>query len=151
MMRFKPLDPPVSVSYLIVFCVVAVEALNLALLWIALRGNISRVVRPLVAACGVSGAWGAWVLALVLRTPLWMVALTGTVLAVGSVAMGMAIHLATVEEKDRDDGGGGGAPVLLPSGPGGGPDDEPPWWPEFERELEAFAAQRDREPQTADC
>lgn len=134
-------------SYPVVLCVVAVEALNLALLWIALRVSISRVARPLVACCGLSGAWGAWVLVIVVGGPVWMMALTVAVVAVSSVAMGVATYLATYEEEDRQDGGAGGAPSLGPKAPGGGGDDEPLWWPEFERQVAAHVARRDRERQ----
>lgn len=143
----RRLGPPGSMSYLIVLCVVAVEVLNLVLLWIALRASIARVVRPLVAGCGVSGAWGAWILVLVLRGPPAMTALTGLVLALSSVAMGMAIHLATIAEEDRQDGGGGEAADAIPEGPDGGGNDEPPWWPEFQRQVAAYAARRDHERQ----
>ena len=105
-------------SYPIILCVVAVEALNLALLWIALRARIRRVARPLVACCGMSGAFGAWVLVIVLHGPVPMMALTVSVFALSSVAMGVAIHLATFEEEDHHDGGAGGAPSLSPEAPG---------------------------------
>jgi hypothetical protein len=137
-------------SYPIVFCVVAVEALNLVLLWIALRVRMSRVARPLVACSGLSGAWGAWVLVIVVHGPVWMMALTVSVFALSSVAMGVAIHLATYEEEDRHDGGAGGAPSLSPEAPDGGGDDEPLWWPEFERQLAAYATRRDRERHPVD-
>ena len=138
-------------SYPIVLCVVAVEALNLVLLWIALRVSMSRVARPLVACCGLSGAWGAWVLVIVVHGPVGMMALTASVFALSSLAMGVAIHLATCEEEDRQDGGAGGAPSLSPESPDGGGDDEPVWWPEFERQMAAYAARRDRERQPVDC
>jgi hypothetical protein len=150
MMRTQPSYQP-SMSYLTVLCVVAVEALNLVLLWIALRASISRVARPLVAGAGLSGAWGAWVLVIVMHGPVLMMALTGSVFALSSVAMGVAIHLATFEEEDRHDGGAGGAPNLSPQAPDGGGNDEPPWWPEFERQLAAYVARRDRERQPVDC
>ena len=137
-------------SYPIVLCVLAVEALNLALLWVALRVSISRVIRPLVACTGLSGAWGAWILVIVVHGPMAMMAFTGLVFAVSAVAMGIAIHRATCEEEDRHDGGGGGAPSLSPETPGGGGDGEPLWWPEFERQLAAYA-QRERERQPVDC
>jgi hypothetical protein len=139
------------VSFPIVLCVVAVEALNLALLWIALRARMSRVARPLVACCGLSGAWGAWVLVVVLHAPAWMMALTVSVFALSSVATGVAIHLATKEEEDHDDGGAGPAPSLGPEAPDGGGGDGPAWWPEFERQMAAYAARRDRERQPVDC
>ncbi len=138
-------------SYLIILCVVAVEAMNLVVLWVALRVSISRVVRPLVAGWGLSGAWGAWILVLVLHGPLSMMALTGAVFALSSVAFGLAIHLATVEEENRQDGGEGGAPTVSPEGPDGGGSDEPLWWPEFQRQMAAYAARPDRERQLVDC
>jgi hypothetical protein len=130
---------------------VAVEAVNLVLLWIALRVTMSRVVRPLVAGFGLSGAWGAWVLVLVLQGPLWMMAITGSVFALSAVAMGIAIHLATAEEENPREGGGGGAPTASPEVPGGGGNDEPLWWPDFQRQMAAYAMRQPRERQPVDC
>jgi hypothetical protein len=138
-------------SYPIVLCVVAVEVLNLVLLWIALRARISRVLRPLIACCGLSSAWGAWVLVIVVGGGVWMMALTVSVFAVSSLAMAAAIYLATCDEEDRHDGGAGGSPSLTPEAPDGGGDGGPPWWPEFERQLAAYAARRDRGRQPVDC
>ena len=138
-------------SYAIVLFIVAVEAVNLALLWLALRLSISRVTRPLLASFGLSGAWGAWVLVIVVHGPVGMMAFTGLVFALSSVAMGVAIHLATCEEEDRHDGGAGGAPSVSPEAPDGGGDVEPLWWPEFERQVAAYAARRDRVRQPVDC
>lgn len=139
-------------SFSIVLCVVAVQALSLGLLWIALRVSMARVVRPLIAVGGVSGAWAAWLLVLVFRGPPSMWILAGSVFAVSAVALGITIHLATVEE-ERPNGGEGGAPTVSPAGPSGGGDDEPPWWPEFQREVAEYAARRerddDREPERA--
>jgi hypothetical protein len=132
-------------TYPIVLCVVAAEALALLLLWTALRVSMWRLARPLVACCGLSSAWGAWVLA-VLRGPASMIALTSAVFAIGSVVTAITIHLATCDTEDHDDGGTGGAPRSRPEAPdGGGGDGEPLWWPEFERELAAYAAQRERQ------
>jgi len=142
MVDAKPLTSEPPMHSLIVLVVVAVEALNLALLWLALRLRISQVIRPLVAGAGLSGAWGAWVLVLVLHEPASMVALAASVFALSSVTMAIAIHLATVEEEDRQDGGGGVTPTVDHDGSGGGGDEEPPWWPEFQRQLAAYAAQR---------
>jgi hypothetical protein len=138
-------------SYPIVLCVVAVEALNLVLLWTALRARMPRVARPLVACCGLSGAFAALVLVILVHGPAWMMVLTFSLFTLSSVAMGVAIHLATYEEEDLHDGGAGGAPSPSPEAPGGGGDDEPLWWPEFERQMAAYAARRDRERQPIDC
>jgi hypothetical protein len=134
-------------SYLIVLCVAAVETLSLVLLWTALRVSMPRVARPFVACCGLSLGWGAWILVLVLRGPLWMMGVTGSVLALSSAATGFALHLALSDEEEDHDGGAGVAPTVGPEVPGGGGDDEPPWWPEFERQVAAYAARRDRERQ----
>jgi hypothetical protein len=80
-----------------------------------------------------------------------MMALTVSVFALSSLAMGVAIHLATYEEEDRHDGGAGGARSLSPEAPDGGGNAEPLWWPEFERQLAAYAARRDRERQPVNC
>jgi hypothetical protein len=77
--------------------------------------------------------------------------LTVSVFAVSTFAMAVAIYLATCEEEERHDGGAGGAPSLSPRAPDGGGDDEPLWWPEFERQMAAYAARRDRERQPVDC
>jgi hypothetical protein len=138
-------------SYPIVLCVIAVEVLNLVLLWIALRVSVPPVARPLVACSGLSGAWGTWVLVIVVHGSVWMMALAGSVFALSSVAMGVAIHLATYEEEDRHDGGAGGSPSLRPEAPSGGGDNEPLWWPEFERQVAAYVARHDRERQPVDC
>jgi hypothetical protein len=82
---------------------------------------------------------------------MWMMAFTVSVFAVSSVAMAVSIYLATYEEEERHDGGAGGAPSPGPEPPDGGGDGEPTWWPEFERQLAAYAARRDRERQPVDC
>lgn len=134
-------------DYLIVLCVIAVEALNLALLWLALRLDISRAMRPLLAGLGLSGAWGAWILVLVLGAPLGMTLITGLVFAASSVVMGITIHLATVEE-ERPDGGGGEAAPSSPLAPQGGGAGDPPWWPAFQLQMTEYAALQasEREP-----
>lgn len=138
-------------SYPIIVCVVAIEALNLVLPWAALRRRMSRVARPFVAYCGVSAAWGVWILVIVVRGPAWMTALAVLGMAVTTVAMAVAIHLATREEEDRQDGGAGGAATSGPEAPPGGGDDQPLWWPAFEQQMAAYAARRDRERQPVEC
>jgi hypothetical protein len=138
-------------SYPIVLTVVAVEAVTLLLLWIALRVSISRVIRPLIAFCGLSCAWGAWVLVILVHGPVSMMAFAGLMFALGSVTMGVSIHLATDEAQEPQDPGAGGAPRLSPEAPGGGGDDEPVWWPEFERQMAAYAARLERDRQPVDC
>jgi hypothetical protein len=46
--------------------------------------------------------------------------------------------------RPEDDGGGGGGSVRRGPEPPHGPSDagEPPWWPQFERDLAAYAAGR---------
>jgi hypothetical protein len=125
----------------------AAEALVVLLLRTALTGTtISRVARPLVACLGVSCAWGAWVLAVVVRAPWWMMAVTVGFSLLGSTGLGVAIHLATREEGGEAGGGDtGGGPELNPESPGGGGGDaQPEWWPDFERQLAAYAAQQER-------
>jgi hypothetical protein len=96
------------------------------------------------------GRLGAWVLVIVVHGPAWMMALTVSVFVLSSLAMGVAIYLATYEEEHHE-GGAGGAPSLSPEAPDGGGGDEPQWWPEFERQVAAYAALRDRERQPVDC
>ena len=135
-------------TYPIVACVVATEALALLLLWVALRVRMSRWVRPFVACCGLSGTWGAWVLVVVLHGPASMIALTLAAFAVGSVATAISIHLATRNEEEPLGGDDDEGPSCRPKAPvGGGGHDDPPWWPEFERQMAAYATHRERERQ----
>jgi hypothetical protein len=125
--------------------VAAAEAMMVLLLWIALmRPGIPRIFRPLIALVGLSCAWGAWVVALLVPAPLWITVLAGGFFALSSAGLGVAIHLATREET-REAGGGdtGGYRGLDPESPsGGGGDPQPEWWPDFERELAGYAAQQ---------
>jgi hypothetical protein len=139
-----------------IFSVGAAEVVMVLLLRKALSGRaISPIARPLIACLGVSCAWGAWVLVVVVRAPWWMNALTATAILLGSVALGVAIHLATREEQGEAGGGDvGGGPGLCPEDPaGGGGDAEPEWWPEFERQLAGYAAQQESagSPQPVEC
>lgn len=135
-------------TYPIVACVVAADALALFSLWIALRVSMPRLARPFVASVGLSGTWGAWVLVVVLHGRAAMFALTLSAFAIASVATAISIHLATREEEERDGGDLGGGPDLVPEAPhGGGGNGEPLWWPEFEQQVADYAAQRDRDLQ----
>lgn len=133
-------------TFPIVACVVATEALALFLLWVALRVSMPRLARPFVASAGLSLAWGAWVLIVVLHGPASMFALTLSAFAIASVATAISIHLATRDEEKRDGGDLGGGPDPLPEAPQGGGNGEPPWWPEFERQVADYAAERERQP-----
>jgi hypothetical protein len=144
------------VSYSMIPLVVTIEALALLLSWTALAARrLPRPVRPLIALLGHSGAWGVWALILVLRGPGWMAGLAAMVMVVSGAVMAITIHLVTREEEDGGGGGDtGGGPGPEPEAPrDGGGDTEPPWWPEFERELADYAAQRerDRRRQPVEC
>lgn len=131
-----------------VVCVVATEVLVLLVLWVALRVRMSRWVRPFVACAGLSGAWGAWVLVVVLHGPAPMIALTLCAFAIASVATAISIHLATRNEEQPSGGDDDNGPSSRPDAPvGGGGDGEPPWWPEFERQMAAYATHRERQRQ----
>ena len=135
-------------TYPIVACVVATEVLVLLLLWVALRVTMSRWARPFVACSGLSGAWAAWVLVVVLHGPASMIALTLCTFGLASLATAISIHLATRDEEEHRGGDDNDGPRSRPQGPvDGGGDGEPPWWPEFERQMAAYAAHRERERQ----
>ena len=141
-----------SMTYPIGACVVATDALALFLLWIALRVSMPRLARPFVASAGLSAAWGAWVLVVVLHGPASMIALTLCAFAIASVATAISIHLATRDEEKRDGGDMGGGTDSVPQAPqGGGGNTEPPWWPEFERQVADYAAERERRRQPVKC
>lgn len=135
-------------TFPIAACVVATEALALLVLWVSLRVSMSRLARPFVACCGLSLAWGAWVLVVVLRGPAWIIGLTVFVFGLASVATAIAIHLATRNDEDQHRGDDGEGPRSRPEAPvGGGEDVEPVWWPEFERQMADYAAHRERQRQ----
>lgn len=134
-------------TYPTVLSVVAIEAFVALPLFAAVRVGMPRLARPLVAGAGVSGAWGAWILVVVLRGPAWMMALTLSVIALSSVSMAIAIHIATREEEEHRGPGWGDPPSPDPDAPvGGGGDGEPLWWPDFARHLAAYTAEREHEP-----
>ncbi len=144
-------------SYQTIVSVSAAEAITVLLLWTALtRPTISRYARPVLACLGVSSAWGAWVLVVVLRSHWWMIGVTSGFFLLSSVGLGVAIHLATREEGGEADGGdAGGGPRRSPEDPcGGGGDAQPEWWPEFERQLADYSAEQaavGRSRQPSEC
>lgn len=83
--------------------------------------------------------------------PDWMLIMGGAVTVVSVVVVIALLHRWTqaaevgeTQPARRGDEGGGGPRRHLPDAPKpGGGDSDPSWWPEFERQLSVYAAERD--------
>jgi hypothetical protein len=88
-----------------------------------------------------------------LRASDWMLVTGAVMLAASIVAVIATLHLWTqaddsgeTEPEHRGDDGGGGARRSSPDAPHpGGGGSEPTWWPEFERRLAFYVAERERQ------
>lgn len=114
--------------------------------------RVSQLARPVIAAFAFACAWVLNGVAAVMRAPGWTIFLGGAVIVVSILVMIVTVHLWT-QEGEGGDGGpgargghGGGGPRRRPDAPqnrGGGSD--PSWWPEFDRQLALYVAERERE------
>jgi len=99
------------------------------------------VTEPLLAALSLAGLW---MLAMVLEAmgvPVWALVVTGALLVANVIVLTACIYRATRDEGHSD--GGGGAPPHGPEIPDPGGGHDPSWWPELERELAQYLAERD--------
>lgn len=114
--------------------------------------RLSQLARPLIATFAFACAWCLTAVISLLRAPDWTLFTGGTVIVVSIVVMMVTVHLWTQEAGAREsspgrrgDDGGSGPRRRRPDAPqpgGGGAD--PSWWPEFERRLALYVAERDR-------
>lgn len=112
----------------------------------------SHVARPLVATLALACAWLLTAVLYALRADRWTVILGGGVIVASVVAALVTVHLWTQagagsesDPRQRGDGGGPGPRRGRPEAPKpGGDGGEPGWWPEFERQLASYAAERGR-------
>jgi hypothetical protein len=112
--------------------------------------RVSQLARLLIATFAFMCAWLLAAGFAALRAPGWTTFTGCAVIVVSIVVMIVSLHLWTqAGEGGQSDGEhrgdhGGGSSRRKPDAPrrGGGGDD-PSWWPEFERQLALYVAERD--------
>jgi hypothetical protein len=119
--------------------------------------GVSKLARLLIATLAFACAWLQTAVFDALRAPGWTIVIGGTLTVLSIVVMTVAVHLWTQGGEggergrgQRGDHGGGGPRRRRPDAPqrGGGGSD-PSWWPEFERQLAFYAAERESEKRRA--
>lgn len=115
--------------------------------------RLSRLTRLMISAFAFVCAWLITAVFDAMRAPDWTVAMGGVVIVVSIVVVIATLHRWTqacdsdeIQPERRGDEGGGGPRRDWPDAPepGGGHSD-PTWWPEFERRLSLYVAERERE------
>jgi hypothetical protein len=114
--------------------------------------RVSRLARLLIATFAFACAWLLAAGFEATRAPGWAVLLSGAVIVVSVVAITATLHLWTQADDggeagpgDRGAHGGGGPRRRRPDPPHpGGDDSVPSWWPNFERQLALYVAERER-------
>jgi hypothetical protein len=140
-----------SVSLLAVFADVVIM---LALVAALASPAVSELARPLIAMFAFACAWLLTAGFDALRAPGWTMFMGGAVIVVSLVVIIVTVHRWTQGGDGGDSGpgrrgdehGGSGPRRCRPDTPqrGGGGSD-PSWWPEFERQLAFYVAERERE------
>lgn len=113
--------------------------------------NMPRIARPVVATLAFACAWlvAAGFDAMGVRG--WAMFLSVAVIVVSLVAITATLHLWALGGEGGDAGpgprgahGGGGPRRRRPDAPQPGGGGAPSWWPDFERQFEAYVAERER-------
>lgn len=115
--------------------------------------TFSPLARLVIATFALAFAWLAAAVLDATRSADWTILLAGAVIVVAVAVTTATLHRWTQEGADGDSGpghrdtrGGGGPRSRRPDAPRGrGGDSAPSWWPEFERELALYAAEREME------
>lgn len=113
--------------------------------------RLSQLARLMIATSVFVCAWLTTAALAAMRAPEWTMFMGGAVIVASIVVVIAMLHLWTrggageTQEERRGDEGGGGPRRHWPDAPqpGGGGSD-PSWWPEFERRLALYAAERER-------
>jgi hypothetical protein len=115
--------------------------------------RMSQLARLVIATFALGCAWLITAAFDALRAPEWAMFMGVAVIVVSIVVVITTLHLWThaghageTQPDHQGDDGGGGPRRHRPDGPrlgGGGRD--PSWWPEFERQLASYLAERERE------
>jgi hypothetical protein len=88
-----------------------------------------------------------------MEVPGWTLVLGGAVIGLSILVIAATVHVWARDADDGDSkpghrgaGGGGGPGRRRPDAPQpGGGDSAPTWWPEFERQLASYVAEREKE------
>jgi hypothetical protein len=115
--------------------------------------RLSQPARLVIATFGFVCAWLTAAALDAMRAPRWTMFMGGAVVVVSIAVVVGTLHLWTQtayagesQPQRRGDEGGGGPRRHWPGAPQpGGGGSEPSWWPEFERRLASYVAERDRE------
>jgi hypothetical protein len=125
----------------------------LALAAAVASSRVSHLARPLLAFSSFTCAWLLTAMSDALQAPAWTMFTGGAVIVISIVVVTVTVHLWTQEGDGSDSGpglrgndGGGGPRRRRPDPPqrGDGRND-PTWWPEFERQLAFYIAERETE------
>jgi hypothetical protein len=115
--------------------------------------RVLRLARPLLAISAFTCAWLLTAMSDALQAPGWTMFTDGVVIVISIVVVTATVHLWTQQGDGSESGaglrgndGGGGPRRRRPDAPqrGDGGND-PSWWPEFERQLALYIAERERE------
>lgn len=115
----------------------------------------SSLARALIATGALVGAWLLTGVLEALRAPGWTMVTGGGVIVASILVTTVTVHLWTqgsdgggAEPGTHGNDGGGGPRRRRPDVPdprGGG--NSPSWWPEFQRQVALYVAEREREKQ----
>lgn len=106
------------------------------------RHSFSAPKRAALLTLSLLCAWFVSMVLETLRSPVWLLLMTGAVILLNVIALAATIHLATSVQPDDDPGDGhdgrGRPGPENPARDGGG--GEPGWWPEFERQFADYVS-----------
>lgn len=128
------------------------DVVVVAALWIAVtRKGIAPAMRAFLSGLTCLFAWAISLVLEALRSPVWLMAVTGVVILLSLAAVIATVHVATRPDEGETPSDGRNDPVSAgPEGPEhGGDSGEPTWWPEFERQFAAYVRQSERRERPA--
>ena len=119
----------------------------------AVGPRLSRLARLMISTFAFVCVWLITAAFDALRAPDWTMFMGGAVIVVSIVVVIATLHrwtqagdLGETQAARRGDEGGGGPRRHGPDAPQpGGGNSDPSWWPEFERRLSSYVAERQRE------
>jgi hypothetical protein len=139
-------------AWIDVLSVSADVAILLALVAAVASPRLSQLARPVIATLAFACAWPLAAGLDAMRAPGWTIILGGAVIVVSIVVITGTLHLWTQGGHGGDIGpghpgqhDGGGPGRRRPDAPHGGGAGAPSWWPEFERQLVLYMAERESE------
>jgi hypothetical protein len=119
----------------------------------AARPAMPELTRLVISTVAFASAWLITAAFEALRAPGWTIFLGGAVIVVSIAAITATLHVWTQggdggesAPGHRGAHGGGGPRRRRPDAPlNGGGGSDPSWWPEFERQLGVYVAEREKE------